>query len=263
MLICLGLATQATTAFTTEHPRGEAAIPVFAHRPPQIQSSGDLHVYMKSHIRRIEELGIALMENFPDEFPVPEDYKKTLLAFLALHDQSKVNLTETFQKKHGIRGRPIIDQLYEVFGANARLLSRSKRAEFQSLIGKLNGIDDQVANDFFRDHKMLSPEGAPGKLARVFLEIEKLADMVDRTKSSYYMEEFGRFPTSPSKTMSGRKKELAAWLEGNYEQLTRNYSYERFRNSIAPLKAGPAPHGPVTSACAINYEKLIKSSLIP
>jgi hypothetical protein len=146
--------------------------------------------HTENHIRRVTILGMELHRAFPREFPLVQPH--LLAEFLSLHDQSKVNRTAPFLRKHGLESRaePLIATLYR----NSGRWDQLTEAERNAIRDELNTVDERVAHDFFARNGLLDADGKPGAAAQQYLRIEKLADSVDTVLSVARGEEFGKFP---------------------------------------------------------------------
>ena len=67
-------------------------------------------------------------------------------------------------------------------------------------------MDAEVAMAFFKKKNLLTPEGRPNAVAEKLLELEKIADLVDRGKSPVSAEEFGR-PMDSASSFFGKQAE--------------------------------------------------------
>ena len=142
--------------------------------------------HTESHIRRVQILGLRILQDFPHLFP---GVTHALLSeFLLLHDQSKVNRTGPFLTAYGLadREQSILESLF------ARMNRwKDDPVGSRALVDELNSIDHQVAHAFFVRHALLDPNGAPGPVALLLKKIERIADVVDTVLSIARGEEFG------------------------------------------------------------------------
>ena len=176
-------------------------------------SGRDFLRHTKLHIKRVRELGLYLVNNYPERF----DHLSVELAekFLSLHDQSKVNFKYSPQA-------PIYQRLYRFYGINDQYLDEFEHRERGLLINELNGIDHMVSNNFFRDFNLVSK----GETARQLLELEKIADYVDRGMSPVSREEFAKKMVPGSDYFTGSDHQMASELEKNYSDLVKGLEYQ-------------------------------------
>jgi hypothetical protein len=115
-----------------------------------------------------------------------------------------------------------------------------------------NRIDTELQMKFFRAHGLLDAQGQPGVTAKLLVEIERIADRVDRAKSPVTTEEFNRPMFSAARWLdTPREKAIATEMEQDWEYYTRGASYEEFRRR----RLGN-PIGIIRSACSEAFGKL-------
>ena len=146
--------------------------------------------HTESHIRRVTILGMEMHRKFAADFPLVQAH--LLAEFLSLHDQSKVNRTAPFLRKHALDGRaePIIATLFQHSGH----WDQWPEAEKSALRNLMNRVDHQVALAFFLRNGLIHVDGSLSEAAQQYLHIEKVVDSVDTVLSVARGEEFGKFP---------------------------------------------------------------------
>jgi len=160
----------------------------------------------------VTELGLALYQLYPERYQeIPLDL---IVGFLKLHDQSK--LRESSSRA-----------LYSVYGQNQKFADLLTQSQMQETIQRLNEYDQEAARLFFQS------TGISTDQARLLLEIEKIADLVDRGMDPVAHEDFEGGGKYKMKLGSEYIKDdfgsrAAARLEKSYDHITQKYSFIQF-----------------------------------
>ena len=205
-----------------------------------VKSEDDFYMHMRNHVNNVALLGeqvlseaekdpeIRKMLGVPPGEKISESLKALTRDFLEQHDASKLNTSKEFLAKYN-QGRPIIGDLYKIYGKSFKDMSDSEKAIVVKIV---NGTDDLEKAGFVKSHNL-----EPWKLS--FLEkVEKLADFTERGKNPVTSEEMGRASFTESdgirKQLSmvknqeeaadlQRKLKLVEKLEANYGKSTTTY----------------------------------------
>ncbi|MBL6989914.1 MAG: hypothetical protein ISR65_09050 [Bacteriovoracaceae bacterium] len=197
-----------------------------------IRNYDEYRVHTFTHILRVTQLGKALFKNAPESFNGVDI--KILEEFLVLHNQSKLNKSLEFTKRHGLQStESISSQLYLSFNINFDNTTDDLKKEKQDLSNQLNRIDREVAVDFFRKKGILGPSESidSNPVVQAYLNIEQIADVVDSSNAdSVFTEEYGRPMLPASEFLKKLLPDLdatahIAYLENNYAQIVRGNTY--------------------------------------
>lgn len=206
-----------TLIFSTQYQNVQAIAQRLSGRV-NVNDALDFHEHMSKHKKRIVDLGVKLLERYPERFK--EIDKETLKIVLEAHDNAKVTPSSQYN------GRPFYKVLFEE--GYGRKLNRE-------IVDSLNDVDGKWTEDAFKKAG-LSLEGLTGKRKqnvlkkrKLILKIEKIADFVDRGMSPVTKEEFGRKVVKASDSkffLKNKKDRLAAeFLEQNYNEFTKGHEY--------------------------------------
>ncbi|MBT3236559.1 MAG: hypothetical protein HN353_11450 [Bdellovibrionales bacterium] len=189
------------------------------------------YVHMDNHVANVHKLGIDLLQTIqanPKKYnsifniPPGADLQRLhplLSQMLTLHDQSKLNISANFLTEHNIGQRPIIYDLYDIYGKNQ--LSEKDKKLVGKTVNKLNRVDQEVMDNFIsqarKQHKLTAWE------ENLLHDIEKMSDLVERGQNPVTVEEMGR-PVSPgSDFVKGRmpedQRQVMIQLEKRYSQI--------------------------------------------
>ena len=174
-----------------------------------VLSVGDFQHHIAHHRQRVIHLGLHLAENY-----FPDVSRDVLSSFLALHDYSKTNLPQAVLERAGWQQNiQPFERLYDYFGKNIP----AQEIEFKNIIKAINEIDKLVAADFFIQHKKVSDR----EMSMIY-KIEKVADLVDRSKDPLASKEFGR-PMKLASSYLSEKEQIhyAQFLEDNYFEIVQ------------------------------------------
>lgn len=191
-----------------------------------VQSYDEYRLYNFTHILRVTRLGLALLQKYQTERFEDVD-SKILEEFLLLHDQSKLNFSENFLARHQLQAQEsVASQLYNNYGVDFSTIPDDWKKESGDLVKQLNRVDEEVATSFFRRKGLLGKDEsmADNTLVQKYLQLEKIADLVDRGGSPATTEEFGR-AMLPAHTFFVKvlkdfeSAAYAAVLEHNYSEI--------------------------------------------
>lgn len=191
----------------------------------------DFERHVSLHIQRTRKLAEAARE-LPEYSDLPVELVRD---FLDLHDQSKINRSQAFLAQHRLEGRreSLLQSLHRLRGTS--------NSEVSAVAQKLNDVDNEVAHAFFQKEKLLTPEGRLSWKALMLLEIEKIADLVDRGLEPVTAQEFGRSmrPASEWFELSAFRAAdpLAQALEVSPESAARRLQSLTTLDSVARVKA--------------------------
>jgi len=190
-----------------------------------VNSLADFHHHTKMHKKRVQRLGLKLLERFPKEFEGID--RQMAERLLAEHDNAKMSSRYRYRS-----GRPFYAELYDHFG----------KSPPGDLVNQLNLTDSKIMKDAFkREGLALSEYDSPDERARKlkikanFDKLEKLADFTDRGMNPVSPEEFGRKMWSESKAAieegDRSKAKMARYLEKNYQQFVGDLYYKKLSPS--------------------------------
>ncbi|WP_412470243.1 MULTISPECIES: hypothetical protein [unclassified Halobacteriovorax] len=168
----------------------------------------DFYQHMQAHKKRVVEMGMRLLKEFPDEFKGLDE--NILKSVLSVHDNAKVRTTSRYN------GRPFYEVLYnEGYG---KKLDRK-------IVDALNNQDEKFVKEVFDQFNLND------STREKILRIEKIADFVDRGMSPVATEEFGRKTTLASQSDFFLKdkmdRNLAKYLEDNYQDINKDLHYKK------------------------------------
>ncbi len=191
-----------------------------------VNSIKDFRIHVQSHITRVQAIGNYLLEQHPNNFSFVDP--KILRAFLGLHDQSKINQSLKFYHEHHLPegSASILEQLYKVYSVKYEELPPDKQGTMEFLIGKLNQVDLEVRNAFFEKYALLNSDGSLSDAAKQYVEIEKIADTVDRGEAPISAEEFhGRMIKASTFLQDPADQKYAKELEAKYLEITKDLDF--------------------------------------
>ncbi|MBL6990783.1 MAG: hypothetical protein ISR65_13440 [Bacteriovoracaceae bacterium] len=198
-----------------------------------VRNYDEYRLYNFTHILRVTRLGAALLKG-DAAVKFWDIDQKILEEFLLLHDQSKINGSDAFLNRHALQeeSESITSKLYQNYGIDFAAIPDDWKKETGTLVKHLNEIDLEVAADFFRKKGILgqNEDIAKNTLVQKYLQIEKIADLVDRGSSPVTQEEFGRamIPAHTFFIKVLKDFESAAhaqFLEDNYDKIVRGDEY--------------------------------------
>lgn len=133
--------------------------------------------YTKFHISRVVLIGIEMKRVFHHHFENLED--EVVRNFLLLHDYSKIKMIDGNYENARL--------LFEnIFGKDVKSLSEIDREKASTIIDRINRDDRKIAIDFFEKHHLSNAQ------IKQLLQLENLADLIDRGMSPFSQFEFGR-----------------------------------------------------------------------
>ena len=180
----------------------------------------DFKAHIELHRSRVVRLGLALAEKH-----FPHIDRTALHSFLKLHDFSKTIHTPNHLKAFGYDNqRAPLERLFEFYGKTTK--TPEQNLQLHGVIKDINAIDDQVAQIYLKPLQ-LDVHGL-----QCFLNIEKIADLVDRSLDPLAKEEFGHHMVLASQYIQDEKlANLSMWLEVRYSQITQDLSFHSYRKA--------------------------------
>ncbi|MBC7371440.1 MAG: hypothetical protein H7326_07745 [Bdellovibrionaceae bacterium] len=172
------------------------------------------------HRSRVVRLGLALAET---KFPHID--RVALESFLKLHDFSKTLRSPTNLKVFGYENeRAPLERLFDFYGRTSK--TAEQNMQLYGVINDINSIDDQIAKIY------LTPLSLDAQSLQSFYNIEKVADLVDRSLDPLAKEEFGHHMILASEFIQDTHlANLSMWLEERYSQITRDLSFHSYRKA--------------------------------
>ncbi|GIL17351.1 MAG: hypothetical protein BroJett040_11020 [Oligoflexia bacterium] len=174
-----------------------------------VRDFNDFQLYVDTHKERVIILGMILFHAHPERYH--ELTKADVAQFLALHDKSKLLKTNA-------------QSLYEFYGQNQKFMSQSQRDQFHAIVDQINKYDTRNAKLYFETRRLSS------KQMNLLLEIEKIADIVDRGMDPVAHEDFEskglykmKLGSEFLETEFSRK--AAQYLESIYQDSTKDFSF--------------------------------------
>jgi hypothetical protein len=194
-------------------------------RRSYVNTLADFHHHTKMHKKRVQRLGLKLLDHFPEEFKGID--RQMAVRLLADHDNAKMSSRYRYRN-----GRPFYAELYDHFG---------KRPP-QDLVNRLNLADSNIMEKAFKreglglnDYDSPNERGGKLELRAKFNKLEKLADFTDRAMNPVSPEEFGRKMWSETRAAikegDRSKAKMARYLEKNYQQFVGDLFYKKLSPS--------------------------------
>jgi len=153
-----------------------------------VNTEEEFRLHMESHIVRVQILALYIYHNFPEYFPhlIPELIK----AFMRLHDQSKINQTVSFLKKHNLLrfGNSILTMLHKGYGNED---PEYFKQHLKPVVDLLNAIDNTIRGEFYTYRGFVLSGGIISAAGGELSLLEKASDQLDRRLDPVAMEEFG------------------------------------------------------------------------
>jgi hypothetical protein len=170
------------------------SISALAETRAYVNTVEDFYMHMKNHVENVGRIADKVLEEMekdpakwrktfgiPANVPIDDKLKKQVRAFIALHDESKLNTTQSFLKKLN-RKNGIINDLFSIYGKTFASMSDEEK----NIVNGLNGVDAEVRAKFIKDN------GLPDWVVRVMDEVEKIADGVERGMNPVTAEEMAK-----------------------------------------------------------------------
>jgi hypothetical protein len=178
----------------------------FLRNPNGSLTVDQYRLHMQVHRKRVKHLGMILYNTFFSDCP---DLSPDLVSeFLELHDVSKVDDSLS-------PGNPIALRLAQTFGKDQSLPEVQEAISLA--VADLNMIDQEVALNFFREKGLLveSVDTSSDSYhlsigAKKLLQIENIADLVDRGFDKIAHIEFGRVLARASEFLVDSRDRLMA-----------------------------------------------------
>jgi hypothetical protein len=198
---------------TTETDEPLITLPEFKH-------------HIQLHRQRVLKLGMMLgAEHFPALNP------NDLERFLRLHDRSKV-LRSTAQLRIFGYNHPQIplDRLHAFFGKRQR--TPEEAHQLRQVIDDINNVDLAISKRFFETLPI------PPSTISEFYQVEKVADLVDRSLDPIAAEEFGHPMILASEFIGdSRLAKMSLWLESRYFEVTAGLFFPNAENLVDTKQA--------------------------
>jgi hypothetical protein len=183
----------------------------------QLKTLTEFQNHIILHRKRVVRLGLALAQ---EHYPGLE--AQALGSFLRLHDLSKTLKSEEKLQQYGYNHPKLpVERLFSFYGINHR--SHEQLHELREIILDINTVDEKVAQHYFSS--FLKGDEAT---MEAFFQIERVADLVDRSLDPVAAEEFGHPMILASDYIQDFKlSQLSLWLEKKYLHLTKNLSFQQ------------------------------------
>lgn len=191
--------------------------------PRFVSTYQEFRVHVQKHRERVRLLGIDLALRY-----YPHLDTDLVSRYLSVHDISKLMTSEERLRELGYVGdRNPSERLFEFYGQQD--LPPEKIYEREKVINLINNIDHEYVERFFSGYE--KDKGRLGEdLKKELLEIERIADLVDRGMNPVSAEEFSRKMIKASDWVSTEKeREMAKYLELNYRNITFRSWYPNIR----------------------------------
>lgn len=170
-----------------------------------VTSPDEFNSYVKTHRQRTRLLALELFQSYPESYAdVTIDQVD---AFLQLHDLSK-SIPE------------ISHRLYKQYSRPIHTANKRQKEEFQAWVNYLNNRDLQNAQKFFVQNNLSEEQIVQ------LLEIEKIADLVDRSFDPVAQEDFAKVMVPASEFLKNEAMaQKAKLLEANYLKITHGRAF--------------------------------------
>lgn len=195
-----------------------------------VRNFADFKTHTKLHIKRVENIGIYMYKKHPEHFThIDDDLARR---FLQKHDQGKVNYKLWYQE----RKKPIIKKIYKFYNVPKEAISKAEFKKLKESVDSLNDMDTRVAHKFFKDNNLIKPNGELSESANELLELEHLADLVDRGKNIVSPEEFAKKAMIPASNWFKKPHEvtIAMDAEKHYTAIIKGLDF--------PAHSAPSLH---------------------
>jgi hypothetical protein len=179
-----------------------------------LKSLADFKHHIQLHRQRVVKLGMTLAAEYYTELDLI-----AVERFLKLHDRSKILNSPAQLRIFGYHHpeRPM-QRLFEFFGQQERSALQSQ--QLQQVVNDINDLDLAISKRFFAASFFNASE-----MDR-FYQIEKVADLVDRSLDPVAAEEFGHPMILASEYIRDPNlAKLSLWLESRYFKVTEGLFY--------------------------------------
>lgn len=180
-----------------------------------MKTLADFRFHIQLHRKRVVRLGLALARHhFPEIHPL------ALESFLWLHDRSKTLQTPQQLSGYGYTHPQLpAERLFQFYGVGHR--SSEQTQELRQIVQDINIVDEKIAGRYFTASGAVNSE-----TTSIFYNIEKVADLVDRSLDPIAAEEFGHPMILASEYIQDPYlSKMSLWLEDQYGKLTENLSF--------------------------------------
>jgi hypothetical protein len=195
-----------------------------------VNSAFDFAVLTLTHIERVARLGGEISERFPSLSPAGIAPHEISLILRTLHDREKLDFSGQFLHLVGWQDRS--------HPTNHLLASYGSNQVDPLEIEALNRAGEQLRKAFLLGYGLVSENGELNDCGRAYLSLERISDMVDTGMAVERREEFGRPMLKASEILKDPvERDIAEFLEVNYERLTTGFHYVDFRQPLWDLIA--------------------------
>lgn len=181
-----------------------------------VRSVAEFHHHMSMHKKRVEEMAVALIKEFPDEFKGIDE--AMVRRVMSQHDNAKID--PKFRYKNG---KTFIEALYDYYG---------KRPP-REIVDALNFEDKRIMGEALdkeglkiTSHDTFAEKKRKLRIRKAFKTLEDLPDFTDRYLDGPSREEYGRagYSVADGQKTEIRKK-MALFLEHNYKKINQGLEY--------------------------------------
>lgn len=186
-----------------------------------IQNLEDFKYHTAHHIQNVMTLGLYLFNYFSHSV-FSDLTAEEVIDYLSLHDLSKRMTARELAEFGYTHEKSLSERLYEFYGKDKDTLPNDKKLQLEEVIRELNRIDRLVTQKFLFKRGYILNSKISSKGLKL-LVIEKIADLVERTKNPVSIEEFGKVMKSPIEyTGDTRYQRLVRVLMDNYPIIANN-----------------------------------------
>ncbi len=187
---------------------------------PEVKTERDGMTYNFSHKLRVTAVGMDIAIH---HFKLSPHYKDALFDYLMEHDDEKLNNKKEFIHEYGGH---LDDARYSAFFIEHFGEDFPVDSPHRIIIKHMNEIGKVKAQRFFARSGMLDLNLQPNFMARLFMRIEKIADLIDRDQDSMAPIELGREKTFGIELLdSDYDRGIAKATIVRYQEITAGYHY--------------------------------------
>lgn len=186
-----------------------------------IQTIEDFKYHTAHHIQNVMTLGLYLFNSFSHSF-FSDLTAEEVIDYLALHDLSKRMTARELAEFGYSNEKSLAERLFEFYGKDKNSLPEKQRQKLEEIIQELNRIDRLITQKYLFSKGYIKNGKVSAKGLKLLM-IEKISDLVERTKNPVSIEEFGKIMKSPTEyTGDTRYRRLVRVLMDNYGLITNN-----------------------------------------
>lgn len=156
-----------------------------------VQNVSDFKLHTSIHIQNVVLIGLEIFNQFKESH-FKDVSLNLLLEKLQKHDSEKIISKEELARNGYKQQKDFSERLFEIYGVDIATLDTKQKESFSRLIEELNSYSHKQDFLFYRKHNLLLPDGSLTKEAVMIQFIERIADLVERSKNPISTEEFGR-----------------------------------------------------------------------